>query len=82
MMNTKVQFTLSAADIEVARRLAAGDRSARDEAQSIYERHVREWVHGGRQCVAMCFLSEVFTPCPDLLLRARYRAQLIGQPFP
>ena len=57
---------------------AQGQRVLRDEAVAIYGKHVRDWVTGGRpRCPYMGFMSEVDNLCPDLGIRAHYRAALI-----
>ena len=72
------QELLSSDEIEIAKRLAAGDASVKTEAESIYSKRVSAYVNGGRKSMAMNFLSEYFAPCPDLMLRAMYRKQLLA----
>ncbi len=47
----------------------------RDAVEAIYKREVRTMDHSD---LAMNFLSEVFNPCPDLMLRATYRRIVAG----
>lgn len=68
------------ADAAVIRAFAAGDQSQRNHAITIH----RSWapVIGVRGTPEQDFMAEIDNPCPDLVLRARYRAALLGQPAP
>lgn len=68
---------LSVDELAIAKQLAAGDQSVKDDAEAIYLKHVAAYVDGGRKSVAMNFLSECFQVSPDFNLRARYRKQLL-----
>ena len=70
---------LNANEMAVVRRLCLGDKTARVEAKVIYLAHVAKHVNGGRKSVAMNFLSEAFNKCPDLMLRGKYRQQVLDQ---
>jgi len=53
-------------------------KALRDEAIAIYRKHIREWINEGNpRCPYMGFMSEIDNPCPDLGLRAHYRAAII-----
>lgn len=67
---------LDAVDFAVVRRLAEGDHSAREAARAVYDKHLES----GRlsNSPEMNFLSEVFAPVPDFLLRANYRRQVLA----
>lgn len=54
------------------RRFANGDKSARADAERIFEACASEQP----QEAEMMFMSEATSPVPDLLLRAKYRQQL------
>lgn len=57
-------------------RFAAGDTSLRDEAIRIHRLHLR--LYGVRRDDAhFNFMSEVDNKCPDLMLRSRYRKQVL-----
>lgn len=61
---------------EVIKRFAAGDTSLREEAIRIHRLHLR--LSGVKRDDAhFNFMSEVDNKCPDLMLRARYRSQVI-----
>lgn len=64
MMTESERFTV--------RRFAAGEKSLRDEEEQIFNNCCADQ---GRE-LEILFLSEVFTPAPDLLLRAEYRQKL------
>lgn len=70
---------LSADELAIAKRMAAGDQSAKADAEVVHLKHVAAYIEGGRKSVAMNFLSECFQASPDFNLRARYRKQLLEQ---
>jgi hypothetical protein len=73
-------MAMDASDKDIIRRFAAGDQTLRDEAIRIYRVRVR--IHGlCRGQPYFDFMSEVDNPCPDLLLRARYREQVLQGPL-
>jgi hypothetical protein len=63
----------------IIREFAGGNKAYRDEAISIYRRHISAngLCHGDPYCD---FMSEVDNPCPDLGLRARYREAVLKEP--
>ncbi len=77
-MKTSDMVKLTDAEKAVVRRLAEGDKAARDDAEAIYMRNVAAHVHGGRKSAEMNFLSETFNVCPDLMLRSKYRKQVLA----
>jgi len=66
-------LTLTPDEKAIVRRLAEGDRTAKDEAEAIYMKHVKQYVNEGKKSFEIAFLSEAFNVCPDLVLRAKYR---------
>lgn len=56
-------------------------RAARLECVAIFRARLREG-DASRGTKHMRFMAEVDNPCPDPLLRARYRAELLGRKFP
>lgn len=81
-MNTIEDVKLTDAEKAVVRRLAEGDKSARDDAEAIYLRNVAAHVDSGRKSVEMNFLSESFNVCPDLVLRSKYRKHVLAATQP
>lgn len=73
------EVVLTGADKKVVRRLAEGDKTARDAAEVIYLRNIAAHVEGGRKSVEMNFLSESFNASPDLILRSTFRKQVLSQ---
>lgn len=65
-------------ELEIAKRLAGGDVTAKADAEAIYLKHVAAYVDGGRTSVAMNFLSECFNVSPDAGLKAMYRKRLLA----
>ena len=69
---------MTEAEREVIKNFALGNNRLRDEAIRIHRKDIRE--HGLRRGnVHFDFMSEIDNPCPDFLLRARYRRQLTGE---
>lgn len=66
---------LSESEVQAIRALAAGDKSQLPAATQAFERAAT--VHGSSACVELEFMSEILSPAPDLLLRARYRKALL-----
>ncbi len=66
-------------DKSMVRKLAGGDNAVRADAESVYLANVRDHVDGGRKSCEMNFLSEVFNKCPDYMLKAIYRKQVLAQ---
>jgi hypothetical protein len=67
----------SDADKEAIRALAAGEQGARANAVAAFRTSLR--IHGTRHgCPYFNFMSEVDNPCPDLLLRGRYREAVLA----
>ena len=62
-------------DRQVILSFAAGDLSKRGQAIMLH----RQWgpVIGFRGAPEQDFMAETDTPCPDLFLRAKYRATLL-----
>lgn len=54
---------------------ASGDNDLREEAVTVYLRHLKT---ADKQDVYMSFMREVVTPVPDLLLRAQYRQKILS----
>lgn len=77
-MKTIEDVRLTDAEKTVVRRLAEGDKTARADAEAIYLRNVAAHVDGGRKSFEMNFLSESFNVCPDLMLRSKYRKQVLA----
>lgn len=68
---------MDATEREIIRRFAAGDTSLREEAIRIHRLHLR--LSGVRRGDAhFNFMSEVDNKCPDLMLRARYRREVLA----
>lgn len=57
------------------RAVASGDKSRLDEARRAFHRAAPR--HGVASGVELQFMSEVLTPVPDLLLRAKYRKAVL-----
>lgn len=64
--------TMTPEDRATIRRLAAGDKTARVDAECIFDACFTSQPNEPE----MLFMSEVTNPAPDLLLRAKYRQQL------
>ena len=73
---------LNAYEKAVVRRFAAGDNDVCEEVEVIYRSHLIRHVKEGRKSLEMEFLSEWFTVCPDIMLRATYRQQILALPEP
>lgn len=82
MMSEKDDREIPEQDLEIIRRYAAIDvihdainSHLRQLAIDVHRKHIKEY--GVRGTPAMRFMAEVDNPCPDLILRARYRNQLM-----
>ncbi len=74
-MTKPIDF-LSAADKEQIRDFARGDQMLRGPAIAIHRAYIS--LYGLRRGDPYFdFMSEVDNPCPDLVLRARYRRQVL-----
>lgn len=75
MEQSKTTNAMTDEDRAVVVAFAAGDKSKRDAAIAIH----RKWIPviGCRDTPEQDFMAEVDNPCPDLILRARYRATLL-----
>jgi len=60
---------------------AAGNRGKREAAEAAYFRCLPN-LEGHRKIVEMSFMSEATNKVPDLLLRARYRKELVAKLAP
>jgi len=63
-------------DVEVIRRLASGDTSARLQAVAIHRQYIP--LLGVRGTPEQDFMAEVDNPVPDLGLRSMYRTKLLS----
>ncbi|WP_250511525.1 hypothetical protein [Caballeronia sp. GACF4] len=63
---------------QAIRAVAAGDRSQLDAARRAFHRAAPH--NGVASCVDLQFMSEVLTPVPDLLLRSKYRKEILRRP--
>jgi len=59
---------------QTVRDFAGGDSSLLEEIRTIYSSHLGK---PENRTIEFKFLSEVFNPCPDVTLRARYRDQIL-----
>lgn len=59
---------------------ARGETHLRNEAITVYDRALRQGAFQAfAHCAAVRFMSEVVAPVPDLMLRARYRQELLAE---
>lgn len=72
-------MSISSQEQEMIRELADGDGSFRDIVEQIHMRELRHSFESYRKTTEFAFLSETFNPCPDLLLRSRARARILGR---
>jgi hypothetical protein len=71
---------ISEASKQLINEFASGKQELRGEVIAIHREAIR--LHGLRRGDPYFdFMSEVDNPCPDLLLRSRYRQTLIGERF-
>lgn len=61
----------------VVHMLALGDNIYRAQGETILMKYSREHFQLGRKSIEMQFLSEVFSKCPDLMLRNKYRKEIL-----
>lgn len=67
---------MKASDMKIIRAFAAGDQSKRKEAIIVHRAFVDHPSY--QKTVEFEFMRDVDNPCPDLALRAYYRALLVG----
>lgn len=80
------KFDFSERDKAVIRDFADGNQHRREEAVAIFHWALRECRESKKPLprgnVYFEFMSEAVSPCPDYLLRRKYRAEILGKPFP
>lgn len=65
---------MSPEELATIKAFAAGDKSLREDAIAIHRKYLQD--QELRDTNAMLFMSEVDNPCPDYILRNRYRRLL------
>lgn len=77
--NEPVVPTMSDDDKITIHLFARGDNQLREEAIEIYHKYMPTLGPHGCGYPEMDFMSEVDNPCTDLMLRSRYREQVLAQ---
>ena len=79
-MNRRGEIDMTPYEKMIIRNFACGNLALRDKAIAIHRKYVPLLGSHGKS-LYQDFMSEIDNPCPDLMLRNRYREQLVSQNY-